>query len=40
MTKKFAKYSSVMLGFLALALTVVDKFPLGEKEIPAALRKK
>lgn len=38
--KAIAKHASAALGFLAVILAVVDKFPLGEKEVPAALRKK
>ncbi|MEK8128627.1 hypothetical protein WMW72_11990 [Paenibacillus filicis] len=40
MIKAIAKYSSAALGLAALVLFVTDKFPLGDKHAPEALRKK
>ncbi|CAG7650745.1 hypothetical protein PAESOLCIP111_06165 [Paenibacillus solanacearum] len=33
-----AKYASSFLGVCALAFVVVQKLPLGEKEVPAELK--
>lgn len=40
MVRKIAKYASSFLGFAAIILVVVNKFPLGDKEVPEVLRKK